>query len=85
MLYTKKFVRISPEIDWYSYQWPQDGKMRYVTAVLVKIHLFLIVPSAGPLCSVPGLKSKGFPIWTIVTLVLFWYSLALKVTFFLNP
>ena len=52
MVFTKKLVRISPEIDWYSNQWPQDGKMWYVTAVLVKIHFFLIVPSAGPLCIV---------------------------------
>jgi len=33
MVLTKKMVRISPEIDWYSNQWPQDGKMWYVTAV----------------------------------------------------
>ena len=52
MLFTKKLVRISPEIDWYSHQWPQDGKMWYMTAVLVKIHFFLIVPSASPLCTV---------------------------------
>ena len=30
--------KILPKIEWYSHQWPQDGKMRYVTAVLVKIH-----------------------------------------------
>ena len=51
MLFTKKLVRISPEIDLYSHQWPQDGKMWYMTAVLVKIHFFLIVPSASPLCT----------------------------------
>ena len=38
MVHTKKLVRISPGIDWYCHQWPQDGKMWYVTAVLVKIH-----------------------------------------------
>jgi len=56
MVFTKKLVRISPEIDWYSHQWPPDGKMWYVTAVLVKIHFFLIVPSAGPLCTVNVLR-----------------------------
>ena len=55
MVFTKKLVRISPQMDWYIYLWPQDGKMRYVTAVLVKtgeINFFLLIPFAGPQCSV---------------------------------
>ena len=51
MVFTKKLVKISPEVDWYSRQWPQGGKMWYMTADLVKIIFFLIVPSAGPLCN----------------------------------
>ena len=36
MVFNKKLVKISPQMDWYIYFWPQDGKMRYMTAVLVK-------------------------------------------------
>ena len=37
---------------------PQDGKMWYMTAVWVKIHFFLIVPSAGPLGTVSKAKTQ---------------------------
>ena len=61
MVFTKKLVRISPEFDWYSHQWPQDGKMWYVTAVLVKIKFFPIVPSAGPYCNKDLMLASCYP------------------------
>ena len=51
MFFFFKQVRISPEKDWFSHQWPYDDQMWYMATLLMNNH-FDLCPHAGPLCSV---------------------------------
>ena len=50
MFFFFKQVRISPEKDWFSHQWPYDDQMWYMATLLMNNH-FDLCPHAGPLCS----------------------------------
>ena len=51
MFFFFKQVRISPEKDWFSHQWPYDDQMWYMATLLMNNH-FDLCPHAGPLCTV---------------------------------
>ena len=54
MFFFSKWVRISPEKDWFSHQWPNGDKMWYMAALLMNNH-FWLMSSCWPTvqCRVP--------------------------------